>query len=66
LLCRKVVAAIFKAILIGLLVGSRPLPMTLPPLMRLSGHSRRQETKWFSSALVFLGIAAPASGEQLE
>src|SRR2546429_8069533 len=45
LLCRKVLAAIFKAILIGLLVGSRPLPMTLFPLMRLSGHSRSQETK---------------------
>src|SRR6266513_1802528 len=32
----------------GLLVGSRPLPMTLFPLMRLSGHSRSQETKWSS------------------
>src|SRR5256886_2428187 len=32
----------------GLLVGSRPLPMTLFPLMRLSGQSRNQETKWFS------------------
>src|SRR2546429_7228327 len=45
---RKVVAAIFDAIVMGLLVGSRPLPMTLFPLMRLSGHSRSQETKWSS------------------
>jgi hypothetical protein len=35
LLCRKVLAAIFKAILMGLLVGSRPLPITLFPLGRL-------------------------------
>src|SRR6201981_1222888 len=48
LLSRKVLAAILKAIVIGLLVGSRPLPMTLFPLMRLSGHSRNQETKWSS------------------
>jgi hypothetical protein len=41
LLGRKVLAAIFKAMLSGLLVGSRPLPMTLFPLMRLSGHSRK-------------------------
>jgi len=40
-----VLAAIFRAILIGLLVGSRPFPMTLFPLMRLSGQSRNQETK---------------------
>ena len=47
-LSRKLLAAIFDAILMGLLVGSRPLPMTLAPLMRLSGHSRSQETKWCS------------------
>ncbi len=28
--------------------GGRPFPMTLSPLMRLSGHSRSQETTWFS------------------
>jgi hypothetical protein len=38
-----VLAAIFKAILIGLLVGSRPFPMTLFPLIRLSGQSRNQD-----------------------
>src|SRR5436853_6090746 len=59
LLSRNVLAAIFKAILIGLLVGSRPLPMTLFPLMRLSGHSRSQETKW--SSVFHLLISHPAS-----
>src|SRR5437016_6840174 len=58
-LSRKVLAAIFKAILMGLLVGSRPLPMTLSPLMRLSGHSRSQETKWFS--VCHLLMSHPAS-----
>jgi hypothetical protein len=33
--------------------------MTLFPLMRLSGHSRSQETKWFSVS--HLLISQPAS-----
>ena len=40
-------AAIFNAMLTGLLVGSSPFPMTLLPLMRLSGQSRNQDTKSF-------------------
>src|SRR5215472_7600050 len=59
LLRRNVLAASFKAIVIGLLVGSRPLPMILFPLMRLSGHSRNQETKW--SSVSHLLISHPAS-----
>src|SRR5438034_10597727 len=43
----------------GLLVGRRPFPMTLSPLMRLSGHSRSQETKWCSVS--HLLISHPAS-----
>src|SRR5215467_711255 len=31
-----------------LLLGSRPWPMIFSPLIRLSGQSRSQETKWFS------------------
>src|SRR6202790_4666165 len=42
-----------------LLVGSRPFPMTLFPLIRLSGHSRNQETKW--SSVTHLLISHPAS-----
>src|SRR5258705_9763891 len=42
-----------------LLVGSHPFPMTLFPLMRLSGHSRNQETKW--SSVTHLLISHPAS-----
>jgi hypothetical protein len=38
-------AANFKATVTRLLVGSRPFPMILSPLMRLSGASRSQETK---------------------
>ena len=52
-------AAIFKAMVTLLLVGSRPLPMTLFPLIRLSGHSRNQETKW--SSVSHLLISHPAS-----
>src|ERR1700740_255003 len=48
-----------KAILARLFVGSRPFPKTLLPLMRLSGHSRSQETKWCSSS--HLLISHPAS-----
>src|ERR1700730_5872452 len=61
LLTRKVLAAILNhsaclrqepkgvnALLARLLVGSRPLPMILSPLLLLSGHSRSQETKWGS------------------
>src|SRR6516165_4550653 len=58
LLRRKVLAAIFNAMLIGLLVGSRPLPMTLFPLIRLSGHSRSQETKWFSFSHLLMSYPA--------
>jgi hypothetical protein len=43
-----VLAAIFKAVLTRLFVGSRPFPMILSPLIRLSGQSRSQETKWSS------------------
>ncbi|HTA87030.1 MAG TPA: hypothetical protein VK729_12225, partial [Silvibacterium sp.] len=39
--------------------GSRPFPKTLSPLMRLSGHSRSQETKWSSS--FHLLLSHPAS-----
>src|SRR5437879_13726358 len=42
-----------------LLVGSRPLPITLSPLTLLSGHSRSQETKWCS--VFHLLISHPAS-----
>src|SRR5215472_5073179 len=42
-----------------LLVGKRPLPMIFSPLMRLSGHNRSQETKWFSVS--HLLIFHPAS-----
>src|SRR5215472_9245289 len=42
-----------------LLVGSRPFPMILSPLMRLSGHRRNQETKW--SSVCHLLISHPAS-----
>src|SRR6202008_3581349 len=45
-------------ILRGLLVGSRPLPMTLAPLMRLSGHSRSQETKWCSVSHLLMSYPA--------
>jgi hypothetical protein len=45
--------------LIRLLVGSRPFPMALFPLIRLSGHSRSQETKW--SSVFHLLISHPAS-----
>src|ERR1700741_4425575 len=57
-LSRKLLAAIFNAILMGLLVGSRPLPMTLAPLMRLSGHSRSQETKWCSFSHLLMSYPA--------
>src|SRR6516162_5101805 len=48
LLSRSVLAAIFGAMVALLLVRSRPFPMIFSPLMRLSGHSRSQETKWSS------------------
>src|ERR1700736_2600661 len=59
LLNRKVLAAIRNALVARLLVGSRPLPMTLSPLILLSGHSRSQETKWCS--VFHLVISHPAS-----
>src|SRR5262249_11742590 len=37
----------------------RPFPMTLPPLILLSGHSFSQETKWFS--VFHLLISHPTS-----
>src|SRR5260370_22856462 len=52
-------AAIFKAILTRLFVGSRPFPIILSPLILLSGHSRSQETKW--SSVSHLLISHPAS-----
>ena len=52
-------AAIFKAMVALLLVGSRPFPMIFSPLMRLSGHNRSQETKWLS--VCHLVISYPAS-----
>jgi hypothetical protein len=48
LLTRKVLAAIRNALVARLVVGSRLLPMTLSPLILLSGQSRNQETKWCS------------------
>ncbi len=45
-------------LLTGLLVGNRPLPITLFPLMRLSGHSRSQETKWFSVSHLLMSYPA--------
>src|SRR5260370_32175857 len=59
LLSRNVVAAIFSAMVALLLVRSRPFPMIFSPLMRLSGHSRSQETKWCSVS--HLLISHPAS-----
>src|SRR3984957_16582584 len=59
LLSRKVLAAIRKAMLARFLVGSLPLPIILSPLIRLSGHSRSQDTKWLS--VFHLLISAPAS-----
>ena len=59
LLVRKVLAAIFNALVIRLLVGKRPFPMILSPLIRLSGQSRSQETKWCSVS--HLLISEPAS-----
>jgi len=47
-------AAIFKAMVTLLLVGSRPFPLILSPLMRLSGHRRNQETKWSSVSPLLL------------
>src|SRR5215469_15714569 len=41
------------------LVGSRPFPVILSPLMRLSGRKRSQETKWFS--VCHLLISYPVS-----
>src|SRR5215471_8825506 len=58
-LARKVLAAIFKALVARLLVGMRPFPMTLPPLILLSGLSLSQETKWFS--VFHLLISPPTS-----
>ena len=59
LLVLKLVAAIFKAMVVRLLVGSRRFPMIFSPLIRLSGHSRSQETKW--SSVSHLLISDPAS-----
>jgi hypothetical protein len=59
LLSRKVLAAILKALAARLLVGSRPLPMILSPLILLSGHRRSQETKWCS--VFHLLISHPTS-----
>src|SRR3982075_154252 len=59
LLRRKGLAAIRKAILARFLVGNLPLPMILSPLIRLSGHSRSQDTKWLS--VFHLLISDPAS-----
>jgi hypothetical protein len=42
-----------------LLMDSRPVPMTLFPLIRLSGHSRNQETKW--SSVSHLLVSHPTS-----
>jgi hypothetical protein len=53
-----VLAAIFKATVALLLVGSRPFPMIFPPLMRLSGHSRSQETKWFLVSQLLMSYPA--------
>jgi hypothetical protein len=58
-LVRKLLAAIRRATLALLFVGSRPFPMILSPLMRLSGHNRSQEMKGASSA--HLLISQPAS-----
>jgi hypothetical protein len=48
LLVRKVLAAIFKAMVTLLVIGGRPFPMISSPLTLLSGHNRNQETKWSS------------------
>jgi hypothetical protein len=40
-------------------VGKRPFPMILSPLMRLSGDNRSQETKW--SSFFHLVMSHPAS-----
>jgi hypothetical protein len=48
-----------NAFVTRLLVGNRPFPMILSPLIRLSGHSRSQETKWCS--VFHLLISHPAS-----
>jgi hypothetical protein len=44
-LSRNVLAVIFKALVARLLADMRPFPITLPPLILLSGHSFSQETK---------------------
>src|SRR5215469_4280525 len=46
LLAFKELAAIFRALVRRFCVGVLPWRMILSPLMRLSGASRSQETKW--------------------